>query len=244
MTGPSTLDSLVQNAPSLSVGILAADLLSVGAALTTLEQAGVPVVHFDVMDGCFVPQLTVGPAFVKAVKGPMLKDVHLMVGDPLDKIGDYVRAGADILTVHYEATPHVHRVLQAIRSAANANDPARGIVSGLALNPGTPAGVIEPLLDEIDFVLLLAVNPGWSGQSFIDSTRGKISRARDLIAGSGRKILIGVDGGVTRANFESVAATGADLIVTGSAVFDGKSAAQNAAAMLRHLRTKQSAAGA
>ncbi len=118
-----------------------------------------------------MPQLTVGPAFVRAVKGALLKDVHLMVGDPVEKIGDYVRAGADILTVHYEAGPHVHRVLQSMGGCANANDPARGLVRGLALNPGTPVGVTEPLLDEIDLLLLLAVNPGWGGQSFIESTR-------------------------------------------------------------------------
>ena len=160
MTSTATLDNLLQNAPALSVGILTADLLAVGSELALLEQTGVPLVHIDVMDGCFAPQLTVGPAFVKAMKGAMLKDVHLMVSNPIEKIGDFVGAGADILTVHYEAGPHVHRVLQAIAGFENANDPARGIVRGLALNPGTPVGVLEPVLDEIDLVLLLAVNPG------------------------------------------------------------------------------------
>lgn len=238
MPSTATLDSLLQNAPTLSVGILTADLLALGSELALLERTGVQLVHIDVMDGVFVPQLTVGPAFVRAVKGALLKDVHLMVGDPVEKIGDYIRAGADILTVHYEAGPHVHRVLQSMGGCANANDPVRGLVRGLALNPGTPVGVTEPLLDEIDLLLLLAVNPGWGGQSFIESTRRKIARAREMIRASGRPILLAVDGGVTLRNFEGIAATGVDVIVTGSAVFDGKAAEQNAGAMLRHLNTR------
>ncbi len=237
MPSGTTLDNLLRNAPTLSIGILTADLLALGSELALLERTGVALVHIDVMDGCFVPQLTVGPSFVRAVRTPLLKDVHLMVGDPVGKIGDYVRAGADILTVHYEAGPHVHRALQSMAGFANANDPARGLVRGLALNPGTPVGVIEALLDEIDLLLLLAVNPGWGGQSFIESTRRKISRASEMIRASGRSILLAVDGGVTRQNFEGIAATGVDVIVTGSAVFDGKAAGQNAAAMLEHLKT-------
>ena len=248
MSAGTTVRELLRNAPTLSVGILGADLLGLGSELAMLERAGVSMIHIDVMDGCFVPQLTVGPVFVKAVKSRMLKDVHLMVQDPIGKIGDYVAAGADILTVHYEAGPHVHRVLQAISGFANANDRERGLVRGLALNPGTPVGVVEPLLDEIDLLVLLAVNPGWSGQSLIGSIAGKVSRARDLIAGSGRTILLAIDGGVTRANLESVAGYGVDMIVAGSAVFDGKAAEANAAVMLQQLRSlgraKQTPAGA
>ena len=161
----TTLETLRSVCPAPSVGVLTADLLALGAELALLERAGVGVVHVDVMDGCFTPMMTVGPAFVKALKTPLLKDVHLMIREPLDKIAEYVAAGADIVTVHQESTVHVHRVLQALGAARNANDPARGIVRGLALNPGTPLSALEPLLPETDMVVLLAVNPGWGGRS-------------------------------------------------------------------------------
>jgi ribulose-phosphate 3-epimerase len=220
-------------APTLSVGILTANLLDLGAEVRLLEDAGARVVHFDVMDGCFCPMLTIGPPFIKTVKTPLLKDAHLMIDEPLTKVADYVAAGADIVTIHVEATRHVHRVLQQLGQMANANDPARGIVRGVALNPGTPIEAVEPVLDEVDLVLLLAVNPGWGGQRFIPSTMEKIGRAREIAANAGRRILIGVDGGITRLNVAEVARAGADLIVAGSAIFDGKTAAENAKAMLQ-----------
>jgi ribulose-phosphate 3-epimerase len=234
---PSTsLDLLRAAVPTVSVGVLTADLLALGGKLRLLDDAGVRVVHVDVMDGCFVPALTVGPAFVKALRTPLLKDVHLMIEDPLTKVADYAAAGADIITVHVESSVHVHRVLQHLGTLKNANDPARGIVRGVALNPGTPLEVLDPLLDQLDLVVLLAVNPGWSGQSFLDATRARAARLRETIARSGRSILVGIDGGVTRDNIGAVAATRADLIVTGSAVFDGKAPAANARFMLDEVR--------
>lgn len=224
-------------APTLSVGVLTANLLDLGAELRVLEDAGAVVVHFDVMDGCFCPMLTVGPPFIKAVKTPLLKDAHLMIDEPLTKVADYVAAGADIVTVHVEATRHLHRVLQQLGQMTNANDPARGIVRGVALNPGTPIEAVQRVLDEVELVLLLAVNPGWGGQKFIPSTMEKIARAREIVAHTGREILIGVDGGITRQNVAEVARAGADLIVTGSAVFDGRAAAENARAMLQAVKT-------
>lgn len=218
-------------APALSVGLLAANLLDLGREVARLEQAGVPLLHVDVMDGCFAPMMTVGPPVIRAIATPLLKDVHLMIRDPLDHLGDYVAAGADMITVHVESCVHVHRVLQHLATMTNANDPARGLVRGIALNPGTPLEAIEPLLDEIDLVLLLAINPGWSGQSFLSSTLARLSRARQIVAGSGRPILVGVDGGITRANIGRLAGTGVDLVVTGSAIFDGHSPAANAAVM-------------
>ena len=195
------------------------------------------VAHVDVMDGCFCPMMTVGPPIVQAMKTPLLKDVHLMIDEPLMKVGDYVAAGADIVTVHVEATAHVHRVLQQLGAMTNVNDPARGIVRGVALNPGTPVEAVEPLLDEADLVLLLAVNPGWSGQRFGPATLDRLARVKEMVARAARRILVGVDGGITRQNVAEVARAGADLIVTGSAVFDGKAAAANAAAMLEAVRT-------
>ncbi|HXX24509.1 MAG TPA: ribulose-phosphate 3-epimerase, partial [Terriglobia bacterium] len=154
----------------------------------------------------------------------------------LNKVADYVAAGADIVTIHPEACSHVHRVLQQMRTMKNANDPERGVVRGLGLNPGTPLEVLEPLLDELELILLLAVNPGWGGQRFIPATKRRVEKAKRLIAGVGREILLGVDGGITRDNVAEVAALGVDLIVTGSAVFDGKAVEANARFMLESVR--------
>jgi len=217
-------------APTISVGMLTADLLDLGAEIARLETTGVRLLHFDVMDGCFCPMTTIGPPVVQAVRTSLVKDVHLMIADPLHKIGDYVRAGADVVTVHAEADPYVHRVLQELGAMENANDPARGIVRGVALNPGTPVEAIEPLLDELELVLLLAINPGWGGQRFGKETPRRLERARRLL--EGHDVLLGVDGGVTRQNVADVAALAPDLIVTGSAVFDGKAPVENARFML------------
>jgi len=234
----SALNLLHESSPTLSVGILTADLLRLGSEVSLLERTGVKVLHVDVMDGCFCPLMTVGPPFIKAIKTPLLKDVHLMIDEPLEKVGDYVAAGADVITIHAEACSHVHRVLQKMHALTNANDPARGIVRGVALNPGTPLEVLEPILDEVELILLLAVNPGWGGQKFIPSTTGRIEKVRRLIATSGKRPLLGVDGGITRENIAEVAKTGVDLVVTGSAVFDGKAPEENAKFMLSAVRSK------
>jgi ribulose-phosphate 3-epimerase len=231
----SAVGRLRAAAPALSVGVLAADLLNLGREVARLEQAGVPLLHVDVMDGCFTPMITVGPPVIRAINTKLLKDVHLMIRDPLDHLGDYVAAGADIITVHVESCVHVHRVLQQLGTMKNANEAGRGLVRGIALNPGTPLEAIAPLVDEIDLVLLLAINPGWSGQSFLPSTLARLARARQIVADSGRPILVGVDGGITRANIGRLAGTGVDLVVTGSAIFDGHSPAANVAAMRASL---------
>ena len=227
-----TFDLLYAASPTLSVGLLTADLLALGSELALLERAGARVAHVDVMDGCFVPMLTVGPPWMRALRTPLLKDAHLMIADPIGKAADYVAAGADILTVHAEAGPHIHRVFQQLGKMTNSNDSARGLVRGVALNPGTALEVLDPLLDEVELIVLLAVNPGWSGQAFIPATFRRIERLRRMLEIQGRRVLIGVDGGITRSNIVDVAAAGADIIVTGSAVFDGKAAEENARYML------------
>jgi ribulose-phosphate 3-epimerase len=193
-------------------------------------------VHFDVMDGRFTPILTFGPPLVAAVRTSLLKDVHLMIEDPLATVGEYVAAGADVVTIHAESTRHPHRVLQALGAMKNANDPSRGLVRGVALNPGTPLESLDPLLDDCELVLLLAVNPGWGGQKFIPSTAARAAQAKQKIAASGRDVLLCIDGGVKRDNIGAIAALGADLIVTGSAVFDGKDALGNARALQDAVR--------
>jgi len=233
---PTTFMRLRQQCPTLSVGVLTADLMALGPEISILERAGVGALHIDVMDGCFTPTLTVGPPFVRAIKTTLLKDVHLMIREPLATLGDYVAAGADIITVHVEACTHVHRVLQQLGKTPHAVDPDRGIIRGIGLNPGTPLETIEPLLDEVELIVLLAVNPGWGGQSFISSTYGRIERVRQMIGAAEADVLVSVDGGVTRNNIDEIATAGADLVVTGSAVFDGRAAAANADFMLRTVR--------
>ncbi len=219
-------------APTVSVGVVTANLLSLGSEIELLERTGAKLAHIDVMDGCFCPMMTVGPPFIKAIKTSLLKDVHLMVEEPLEKVAEYVAVGADIVTIHPEACAQVHRVLQKLGQLTNANDPARGIIRGVALNPSTPLEVLDPLLEEIEMVSVLAVNPGWGGQKYIPATNGRIARVRRMVADSGKDIILCVDGGITKDNITAVAATGADLIVAGSAIFDGKTPEANARFML------------
>lgn len=233
------LDSLLQASPTISVGILTADLMHLQEELALLEGSGVQFLHFDVMDGCFCPVMTVGPPFIKGIRTPLFKDVHLMIQEPLEKVDSYVSAGADIVTVHVESSTYVHRVLQYLAKVTNAADPSKGLVRGVALNPGTPLSVLDPLLDQLEMITLLAINPGWGGQSFLKSTYSRLSQVKEMIAQSGRRIALCVDGGITKGNISEVAGSGVDLVVTGSAVYDGKTPLENARLMLEALRSNQ-----
>jgi ribulose-phosphate 3-epimerase len=217
---------LLADGPHLSVGILTANLGTLDQEHALLERTGVTLVHTDVMDGVFCPMFTVGPPFVAAQRTRLVKDVHLMIRDPLERVAAFVAAGADMITFHVESAPNPHRVLQALGDAENLNDPARGIVRGVAVSPGTPLEVLEPLIDDLEYILVLAINPGWGDQRFLPGTARRLERVRSMVAAARRPILVGVDGGITKANVATVAALGPDVIVSGSAIFDGTPAAE------------------
>ncbi|CAN5292436.1 ribulose-phosphate 3-epimerase [soil metagenome] len=222
----------------IAPSILSADFARLGDEVEDVLKAGADLIHFDVMDNHYVPNLTVGPIVCKALRKRGIEapiDVHLMV-EPVDRIiPDFAAAGATCLSIHPEATRHVDRSLELIRN--------EGCQAGLAFNPATPLDWLEYLLERVDLVLIMAVNPGFGGQEFISSVLRKIKRARRLIDASGRDIRLEVDGGVKVANIHDVARAGADTFVSGSAIFGSSDYAETIDSMRREIaRARQAAA--
>ena len=215
----------MQQALRIAPSILSADFACLGEEIRAIDAAGADWIHIDVMDGHFVPNITIGPDIVRALRphSTLPFDVHLMIS-PVDAYLDaFAEAGSDILTVHAEAGAHLHRTIQHIK--------ALGKKAGVALNPGTPAEAVQPLLDDLDLILVMSVNPGFGGQSFIASQIDKIKDLRARIDASGREIDLEVDGGVNRSNVAEIVAAGADALVAGSATFSGGAYAENIAAL-------------
>ena len=199
----------VRIAPS----ILAADFSALGEEIATAERGGADLIHVDVMDGHFVPNITIGPPVVRAIKRvtSLPLDVHLMIADPARYLTIFADAGADFLSVHVEATPHLHKTLTEIKKL--------GVQAGVALNPSTPESVLNEIATEVDFILVMSVNPGFGGQKFIPRTLTKIVAIQEILEKAKNEAPIEVDGGISQSNAGDVVAAGADMLVAGSAIF-------------------------
>ena len=200
---------MIRIAPS----ILSADFANLGRDIAAVERGGADLIHVDVMDGHFVPNITIGPPVVRAIKrvATCPLDVHLMIEEPDRYVDDFVAAGADMLSVHQEVLPHLHRTIASIKS--------RGIKAGVVLNPSTPVGALEEIAGDVDFVLVMSVNPGFGGQTFIPESLDKVRRVRDLLTRAGSSAAIEIDGGIDITNAARVVAAGASILVAGQAIF-------------------------
>ncbi|HEU4792939.1 MAG TPA: ribulose-phosphate 3-epimerase [Nitrolancea sp.] len=214
---------MVKIAPS----ILTADFLNLGEQIAAAEQAGVDYIHVDVMDGRFVPNLTIGPLITAALRRAtsLPLDVHLMIVEPERYIEDFAKAGADIITVHQEVSPHLHRTLQAIRDL--------GCRAGVSINPATPVNTLDDAIYACDLVLVMTVNPGFGGQSLIPEAVGKISQVRQMVRDRGLNVEIEADGGINARTIASIVQAGAETIVAGSAVYRPGTSVADAVAELR-----------
>lgn len=210
----------------ISPSILAADFSRLGEEVKAVSQAGAHMIHLDVMDGHFVPNITIGPGVVKNLRPHtnLPFDVHLMISPVDEFIVPFAQAGANILTVHPEATPHIHRTLQLIKD--------QGCQAGVALNPGTPVEMLAPLMDLVDLVLVMTVNPGFGGQTFLQDQLPKIKAVSQMIKESGRSIFLEVDGGITPETAPLVIGAGANVLVAGSSIFKTSDYKGNIAALL------------
>jgi len=214
----------------ISPSLLSADFVNLERDIKMLEEGGAHLLHVDVMDGHFVPNITIGPPVVAAINkvASIPLDVHLMIENPGDYVDDFIKAGADYLTVHIEAAPHLHRVLQQIQ--------AQGVKAGVSLNPHTPVSSIENVLDVLDMVLIMSVNPGFGGQSFIPQALNKVKQVKQMLKEHGKEhIEIEIDGGVKLDNIKDIADAGVDVFVSGSGIFKAEDPKDMIQQMIREI---------
>jgi ribulose-phosphate 3-epimerase len=215
----------------IAPSILSADFSKLGEEILAVEAAGADLIHIDVMDGHFVPNITIGPGPIQSLRKitRLPFDVHLMIENPERYIDAFADAGSDVITVHVEAARHLHRIIAHIRE--------RGIKAGVSLNPATPLVQVEPILNDVDVLLIMTVNPGFGGQKFISSALPKIRKAREMVNSTAPNVAIEVDGGVTLHNIKSIAEAGADIIVAGASVFGSGNYKQTIGSMKAILGT-------
>ena len=213
----------------IAPSILSSDFGNLAREIRAVEEAGADYIHIDVMDGHFVPNLTVGPVVVECVRKltRLPLDVHLMVERPENLLDAFIKAGSDIITVHVEATPHLHRAIQSIKE--------KGTKAGVSLNPSTPIQSIEPVIEDVDMVVIMSVNPGFGGQELIRSALAKIKRVRKLLDEAGSKAELEVDGGIKAENIRDVSLAGADVFVSGSGIFKTKDYKKTIAEMRKRI---------
>ncbi|MEX0686675.1 MAG: ribulose-phosphate 3-epimerase [Balneolales bacterium] len=225
---------MINNLPLVAPSILAADFSNLEKDINSTLEGGAKWIHCDIMDGHFVPNISYGPAIVEATKksGQAFLDVHLMIYNPDQYISDFVKAGAGLISVHSEATPHIHRTVQLIKD--------EGIQAGVAVNPGTPLTVLSPILDEVQLVVLMSVNPGFGGQKFIESTIPRLLELKTMREERGLSFLIEIDGGVTTKNIENISRSGADVLVAGSSIFKADNISQRTAELIKKAKLGKS----
>lgn len=208
---------MIKKEKKIAPSILSADFWKLGEDIKMVENAGADIIHIDVMDGHFVPNITIGPLILKAIQGKttMPLDVHLMIENPGQYLEDFIKAGADFLTIHHESSTHLHREIHLIK--------ATGVKAGISLNPHTPLHVLDDIIQDLDLILLMSVNPGFGGQKFISNTINKLQQLTKILKRRNLEhIEVEVDGGVKLDNIAEIAEAGADILVTGSAIYESK----------------------
>ncbi|MBF0589587.1 MAG: ribulose-phosphate 3-epimerase [Magnetococcales bacterium] len=219
-------------APTLTAGIISADLMKLASEIEWLEKSGVGALHFDVMDGHFTPDLTIGPSFIKKITSSLIKDVHLLTDNPEERLADYVKAGAEVLTVHIERLKDPLGTMQALERLNNGRDLADRLVRGVAINPATPLSALEPVLDDLEMITVLAVDACHGEHPSMEAVEIRIAKVKKMISHRRDQVILCIDGGVKRDNIERFAAMGADLLVSGSALFAGENPMENVKYML------------